>query len=89
MRKWNEAASGQVQHGLLEKVLHWESDCSLEQAPQELFMPPSVSEFKEQRDDSLKSYGLVLGSPVRSRELDLMILMGSFQLEIFYESKRM
>jgi len=33
------------------------------------------------------SYGLVLGSPARSRELDSMILMGPFQLEIFYDSK--
>lgn len=29
-------------------------------------------------------YGLVLGSPVESQELDLMILMGPFQLKIFY-----
>ena len=32
------------------------------------------------------SYGLVLGSPARSRELDLMVLMGPFQLEICYGS---
>jgi len=30
--------------------------------------------------------GLVLGSPARSRELDCGILMGPFQLEIFYDS---
>jgi len=29
--------------------------------------------------------GLLLGSPTRSRDLDLMILMGPFQLEIFYD----
>jgi len=33
--------------------------------------------------------GNVLGSLVRSRELDSMILMDPFQLEIFYDSKVM
>jgi len=33
-----------------------------------------------------QSYDLVLGSPARSRELDSMMLMGPFQLDIFYES---
>lgn len=33
-----------------------------------------------------QSYGLVLGSPATSRELDSMILMGPCQLEIFYNS---
>jgi len=32
------------------------------------------------------SYGLVLGSPARNRELDSMILLGPFQLEIFCDS---
>lgn len=30
--------------------------------------------------------GLPLGSPLRSRELDFMILMDVFQHEIFYDS---
>ena len=30
--------------------------------------------------------GLVLDSPVKSRELDLMIFMGAFQREIFCDS---
>lgn len=34
---------------------------------------------------TLKSYALILGSLVCSRELDLMILMGSFQCERFYD----
>lgn len=34
----------------------------------------------------LKSYDLVLGSSVRSRELDSVIPMGRFQLKIFYDS---
>ena len=33
-----------------------------------------------------QSYGLVLGCPVRSRELDSMVLAGSFQLEILNDS---
>lgn len=33
-------------------------------------------------------YDLVLGDPVRIRELDLRILMGPFQLEIFCDSVR-
>lgn len=33
-------------------------------------------------------HDLVLGDPVRSRELDLRILMGPFQLKIFYDSIR-
>lgn len=31
--------------------------------------------------------GLLLGSPVRNRELDSLILMGLFQHEIFYDSR--
>lgn len=33
------------------------------------------------------SYCLLLGSPVRSRDLDLVIFMSLFQLKIFYDSK--
>ena len=46
--------------------------------PEAAVMAPSLSEFKP--------YGLVSGSLVRSRELGSMILMGPFQLEIFYDS---
>lgn len=42
------------------------------------------SEFKDHL--VLKSYDLVLGSSVRSRELDSIIRMTSFQLKIFYDS---
>lgn len=45
-------------------------------------------EFKELLDNALHfSSGLVLNSPVRNTELDSMILMGFFQLKIFYDSK--
>ena len=59
-------------------VGHWN------RLPRKVFVAPSLSEFKECLDNV--SYGLVLESPVRSRELDSMILMGPFQLEIFYDS---
>lgn len=38
--------------------------------------------FKEHRADA-PDHGLALGNPVRSREFDLMVLMGPSQLEIF------
>ncbi|KAK4815409.1 hypothetical protein QYF61_001397 [Mycteria americana] len=49
--------------------------------PREVVMAPSLSEFKERLRD-----GVVLGGPARSRELDLIILMGPFRLEIFCDS---
>ena len=60
-------------------VGHWN------RLPREVVTAPSLSEFKEHLDKAL-SYGLVLGSPARSRELDSMILRSPFQLEIFYDS---
>lgn len=46
---------------------------------------PSLSESKEHLDDT-QSYGLVLGSAVKSRELDLMIPVGPFQPKILCDS---
>lgn len=46
-------------------------------------MPVRVQRTSERH---FLSYVLVLGSPVRSRELELIILMESFQLEIFSDS---
>ena len=86
MRKWNEAASGEVQTGHKEKVLHRVGGRSLEQAPQGSghdTKPVRVQGASRQRS---QSYGLVLGSPARSRELDSMILMGPLQLKILYDS---
>jgi len=53
--------------------------------PTELVTAPSLSEFKEHLNDD-ESHGLVLGSPVKSGELNSMNLMGPFQLEILYDS---
>jgi len=59
-------------------VSHWNS------VPREVVMKPSLCEFKEHLDNELSH--VVLGSPMRSRELDSVILMGPFQLEIFCDS---
>lgn len=45
----------------------------------------SMSEFKEHLDDDL-GHGLVLSTSVRSKELDLKIIMGPLQLEMIYDS---
>jgi len=50
--------------------------------PREVVTVPRLSEFRQHLDDAL-SCGLVLGSPARSINLGLMILMGPFQLQIF------
>lgn len=49
--------------------------------PRELVIALNLSDFKEQLDDTL-----ILGSPVKSRKLELTIFMGPFQLELFYDS---
>lgn len=49
----------------------------------EVVMAPNLSEFKKHQDDAL-SHDLILGSPVRRRELDTMICMGPFHLEMFW-----
>lgn len=51
----------------------------------EVVMAPNLSEFKAHLDDTL-SHDLILGSPARKRELDTMIFMGPFHLEMFYDS---
>lgn len=51
--------------------------------PKELLVAARIQGASEQRS---LSYGLVLESPVRSRELDLSILMSPFQLEIYCDS---
>lgn len=45
----------------------------------------SLSEFKGESGWHFQLSDLVLGSRVRNKELDLIILMGFFQLEIFYK----
>lgn len=44
------------------------------------------SESQEHLSNSSLSFGFVSESPGRSRQLDLMILMSPFQLEIYYNS---
>jgi len=58
---------------------------SLEQAPQGSGHSPEPVRVQGMSGQCSYSYGLVLGSPESSRELDSMILMGSFQLMIFYD----
>lgn len=46
---------------------------------------PSLPEFREGTDCALNLHDLVVVNPVRSRELNLMILMDPFQPQIFYD----
>lgn len=54
------------------------SDWSLE-----VVIELSLPEFREGIDCALKLHVLVVVTPVRSRELNLMILVDPFQLQIF------
>jgi len=47
---------------------------------------PQVPECKERLDISLRGRVWILGGALWGQELDLMIPVGSFQLEIFYDS---
>lgn len=83
MRRWKEAASGEVQTEHQEKLFHWEDGWVLEQHPQ-----GSGCGTKTDSSNSvwmMLSYILVLDSPMRSRELGWMILMGPFPFEISYD----
>jgi len=60
-------------------VLHWKGSWTLEQPPQAL----SLSEFRRHLDNALRHRVWFLGGPVRSQEMDSMILMGPFQLRIY------
>ena len=64
-----------------EKVVgHWN------RLPRKVVMAPSHVRVQGASGRCSWSYGLVLGSPERSSELDSMILTGPFQLKIFYDS---
>lgn len=43
----------------------------------EVAMAPCLTEFKEHQGDALKTPGLVLDNPVRSRELDSTTFVGT------------
>lgn len=51
----------------------------------EVVIETSLPEFREGIDSAPKLHGLVVVNPMRSRELNLMILMDPFQLQIFYD----
>jgi len=57
-----------------------------EQAPQSSGQGPKLMEFKKHLNNALRHRVWTLGGPVWSQELDWMILMGPFQLGIFYDS---
>jgi len=86
MRKGNEAVSGEVQIGHQEKVLHWEGGQSLEQAPQGSSDSTKPVRVQGASGRCSSSCGLVIGTPMRSKELDSVSLIGALQLEIFYGS---
>ena len=46
------------------------------------------AQVQEVLDNALRHMGWFLGGPVWSQELDLMILMGPFQLRICYDSMK-
>jgi len=83
--------NGEVQAGYQEKVLHQKSGQTLEQAPQgsKVVMALSLPGFKKPLDNALRHKVWFLGSPVWSQELDLMILLGPFQLGTFYDSMKL
>lgn len=53
MRRWHEAASGEVQVGHEEKIIHLGAGWSLEQAPGEVATVPDLSELTGRLDDAL------------------------------------
>lgn len=59
---------------------HWNS------LPREVAITSSLLEFKKQLDGGLRNTVWTLGSSVWSQKIDLMILVGHFQLRIVYES---
>lgn len=58
----------------------------MEQAPQGSHHDPRLLELKEHLDSSLRHLVWCLGGAVWSRELDSMILVGPFQLGMYYDS---
>ena len=60
--------------------MHWH------RLPREVVTAPSLPECKKHLDNTLRNMVSFLDGPVWSQELDLMILVGPFQLRIFCDS---
>lgn len=54
--------------------------------PREVVTAPNLSEFKKGLDNAFRHGVGFLGCPAQGQQLDSMILMGLFQLRIFYDS---
>ena len=68
------------------EAARWWGVHSLNEHFPEVVTAPSLPEFKKHLDNALRTMVWFLGGPVRSQRLEWMILMGPFQLEIFYDS---
>ena len=86
--QWAPASQASQSVSFVTSALHWEGSPSLAQ-PRQGSAHDGTKPVRVQGASGpcSWSYGLSLGSPVRSRELDLMMLMGPFQLERFCGSK--
>ena len=76
---------GRVRMGIKDRFLT-KRVVSMQRAPQGSDHGPRLAEFKKYLDNALRHRILILGGRVWSQELNLMILMGPFQLGIFYDS---
>lgn len=68
----------------IRKMFSPEADQALNGLPRAVITAPRLSEFKEHLENALKHKVEFLGCLVQAQEL--MILMGHFQLTIFYDS---
>lgn len=82
--KLNEGSSGCNE----QKVVLWGGARSLEQAPRGSAHSTKPGRVRGASGPCSGSYGLVLGGPARSRELDL-IHMGHSQLEMFCDAVKL
>lgn len=74
-------------HGTTQTPSHLHCPCChWNRLPTEVVMPPSSAGYKEHLDNIHDSYDFILGSLEETGGLDLMILMGPSQPEIFCDS---
>jgi len=86
LKEWHGAVTEEVQVRYPEKVLNWEADWALEQAPQGNGHGLRLLEFKKCLDSVLRHRIWILRGAVWSQELDSVILVCPSQLRIFYVS---